>query len=88
MSPAGGALAASPAAFPEPKLEQDVSAGVGAEQFPGAELSLAPEGKWGAKEIGHLAGVTPRIGHRELPSERLLEWVSTGQPSGSGAPCF
>lgn len=44
MSPAGGALAASPAAFPELKLEQDVSAGVGDERFPGAEL-LAPAGK-------------------------------------------
>lgn len=44
MSPAGGALAASPAAFSEPKLEQDLSAGVGNERFPGAEL-LAPAEK-------------------------------------------
>ncbi|KAL6082141.1 hypothetical protein STEG23_003770, partial [Scotinomys teguina] len=72
VSPADGALAASPAPFPSRNLNKTLvrvletsgsrTGGVG------SRGKVAKEGSW------YSVGVTLRFGYRELPSERLREW--------------
>lgn len=81
MSPAGGALAASPALFPSRNLNETLVRVL--ETSGSRSRAVGSRGKVARERSGRPAGATQRLGHRELPSERLREWVSTGQRSGS-----